>query len=286
MNNINNQGFWKVIKEFNSLMSKSIKGPDCTKLESCSGDCCSIIIDVPKILAEEYVHRGFAKKSDFIRSNEFSFHMRLNEKNNKCFLFDEKINGCSVHFSGIKPPRCWVYPTGFENPKNEPISCKRTGGWQIIDPKGARKAEKLLEKYIFLCRLEARREKKLIEVRAGLTTDPKALRNREKLLEEIKSLSPKEIAGFKDGWDSFSVLPSEGISLSVKRFCEHFNNECTYLKDNFLNCPNTCDLISNSLTAFLEKILVKYVKEKGLEPDGEYPLYKLFAFEKEMGLLG
>ena len=46
-------------------MSSAIEGPDC--LEVCSGDCCSIKINVPKVLADEYINRGYADKNDFIR---------------------------------------------------------------------------------------------------------------------------------------------------------------------------------------------------------------------------
>ena len=26
-----------------------------------------------------------------------------------------------IHNSGIKPPQCWIYPTGFSNPDNKQI---------------------------------------------------------------------------------------------------------------------------------------------------------------------
>jgi len=95
----------------------------------CNGDCCSIKIDVPKILAEEYIKRGYAIKKDFIRSDVFSFKLRFDNEKRKCFLYDKKINGCLVHSSGIKPPQCWIYPIfggpNFSNPENKDISCKK-----------------------------------------------------------------------------------------------------------------------------------------------------------------
>ena len=106
-----NAYFWEVIEKYNSLMSEAIEGPDCTDPKKCKGDCCSIKIDVPKVLAEEYIKRGYASKDDFIRSDVFSFHLRFDENTGKCFLFDKEKNGCSVHNSGIKPPQCWIYPT-------------------------------------------------------------------------------------------------------------------------------------------------------------------------------
>ncbi|MFX1523240.1 MAG: hypothetical protein ACFFCC_07050, partial [Promethearchaeota archaeon] len=145
--------FWEIVKNFNDLMSSAIRGPNC--LDICHGDCCSIKIDIPKILAKEYIKRGFASKDDFIRSDVFSFKLRFDEKKAKCFLYDKKINGCLVHNSGIKPPQCWIYPTNFSNPDNKDISCKRTKGWKIIDSDKTKEAEDLLQYYIFLCMLEA-----------------------------------------------------------------------------------------------------------------------------------
>jgi len=140
--------FWAVVKEFNILMKSAIIGPDC--LAVCNGDCCSIKINVPKVLAKEYIKRGYASKKDFIRNDIFSFQLRFDDKTGKCFLFDKEIDGCSVHNSGIKPPQCWIYPTNFSMPDDKDIRCKKAGGWRIIDPEKAKKAEKLLKYYVFL----------------------------------------------------------------------------------------------------------------------------------------
>ena len=126
-----NDKFWEVVKRFNSLMKSAIDGPNC--LDVCYGDCCSIRINVPKILANEYIDKGYASKDDFIRSDVFSFKLRFDEEKAKCFLYDKNINGCLVHASGIKPPQCWIYPTKFANPENKEISCKKASGWKIID---------------------------------------------------------------------------------------------------------------------------------------------------------
>ena len=112
-----NDKFWSVVKRFNALMNSAIDGPNC--LDMCHGDCCSIRINVPKILANEFINLGYANKEDFIRSDVFSFKLRFDEKKGKCFLFDKNINGCSVHNSGIKPPQCWIYPTNFSNPESK-----------------------------------------------------------------------------------------------------------------------------------------------------------------------
>ena len=111
-----NDKFWQVVRRFNNLMSSAIEGPNCIFV--CHGDCCSIKINVPKILAQEYIKKGDATKDDFIRGDIFSFKLRFDDLKGKCFLYNKKINGCLVHNSGIKPPQCWIYPTKFFNPDN------------------------------------------------------------------------------------------------------------------------------------------------------------------------
>ncbi len=262
--------FWDVVKKFNSLMKSAIEGPDC--LDICHGDCCSIKIDIPKILAEEYIKQGFAKKSDFIRSDVFSFKLRFDEKKAKCFLFDNSINGCHVHNSGIKPPQCWIYPTNFSNPENKEISCKRASGWKIIDPDKSKEAEALLQYYIFLCKLEAKKEMKNINERLSRSISEGHLR------KSLKKASPHEISGFKDNWDYISILLAEGYSLQLKKYCQRVNKQCDFLK-----CSSVCDKVTTVLINFLQQNLFDYIKSVDYGPDsgGEYPIIKLKKVKKE-----
>ena len=95
-----NDKFWEVVEKFNFLMKSAIEGPDC--LVICNADCCSIKIDVPKILADEYIIRGYATKNDFIRSDVFSFKLRFDEKKGKCFPFlDMQSIQCIVQMSTL-----------------------------------------------------------------------------------------------------------------------------------------------------------------------------------------
>ena len=259
-------------------MKSAIEGPNCVNPQICKGDCCSIKIDVPKVLAKEYIQRGYASVNDFIRSNIFSFHLRFNEKTGKCFLFDKEINGCSIHNSGIKPPQCWIYPTGFSNPNNEQMKCKKASGWKIIDFDKSKQAESLLQYFIFLCKIEAKKEFKLIQSR--LNNSDNSHNQSVSLKEELRKISPSSLGGFKDLWDRINLLPAEGLSLQMKKFCAHYNKNCKYLADNFINCPNICELISTKLVEFLQHNLLNFVKEKGADVSGEYPLYKLFSFKK------
>ncbi|MFX1488667.1 MAG: YkgJ family cysteine cluster protein [Promethearchaeota archaeon] len=263
--------FWEIVKKFNDLMKSAIKGPNC--IEICKGDCCSIKIDVPKVLAEEYIKRGYASKGDFIRSDVFSFKLRFDEKKGKCFLYDEKLNGCLVHDSKIKPPQCWIYPTNFSHPNKEMVSCKKSDGWRIIDLEKTKEAEKLLQYYVFFCQLEAKKEKRKLKERLSkeqLEVNLKPL---------LKNTAPTQISGFKDTWDDITILPSEGISLQLKKFCMEHNKKCFYILNNdFLQCKSICDKICDSLIDFLQQNLFRYTKKQGTDVNGEYSLIKLFIF--------
>ena len=197
---MDNENFWEILRRYNQLMKEAIDGPNCIDPNICRGDCCSIKIDVPKILAIEYIKNGWAVKDDFIRSDVFSFHLRFDDKTGKCFLFDKSLNGCSVHETGIKPPQCWIYPTQFSNPENKEISCKRAPGWSIKDSIKAEEAGKLLQKYISMCEIESNEEKKDLNHRI----------KPNELQSIIKSIAPTQLGGFRDTWDDFKILSAEG----------------------------------------------------------------------------
>jgi len=259
-------------------MKEAIKGPDCTNPENCKGDCCSIKIDVPKVLAKEYIRRGYATKEDFTRSDNFSFQLRFDGKTGKCFLFNKEKNGCEVHFSGIKPPQCWIYPTNFSNPKGKKISCKKLSGWEIIDVKKTLNAEELLRYYVFLSKLEAKKELKMIKKRLGFEDIKNPKKNLEILKKLLMSIAPSSLAGFKDSWENFEVLYAEGLSLQMKKFCLIHKKSCKFLPDDFFECKFICNDIICALLGFLNKFLFEFVLENGPDIAGEYPLYKLFEY--------
>ncbi|MHA2183184.1 MAG: hypothetical protein ACXAAH_17330, partial [Promethearchaeota archaeon] len=221
---------------------------------------------------EEYIKKGFAKKTDFVRSDVFSFKLRFDEKKAKCFLFDIGVNGCHVHNSGIKPPQCWIYPTNFSNPENKDISCKRAKGWKIVDPDKSKQAEELLQYYIFLCKLEANQEINNINIRLSRTISEGILK------KSLKNISPHEISGFRDNWDFISILFAEGYSLQLKKYCQRANNKCEYLK-----CSSVCDKVAIDLLDFLQQNLDNYIQSPDYGPDGEgeYPIIKLKKIEEE-----
>jgi hypothetical protein len=270
--------FWKILDRFNFLMKESIEGPNCTNSEICRGDCCSIKIDVPKVLAQWYIDNGYAEETDFIRSNIFSFHLRFDLNTGKCFLFDKHKNGCIVHNSGRKPPQCWIYPTGFFNSSNDTISCKKVGGWKIKNLEYTKEAEKLLKKYVILCHGEALEEQTKIKERLKYSISMEKQKNNKSLPSSLKRISPSKLGGFKDSWNSIKYLSAEGYSLQMKKFCERFNNDCEFLKTNFLDCEHICDKIITKLIDYLNYYILDYIRNKGADPEGEYPLFKLFNY--------
>lgn len=261
---MNRNRFWEIIERYNYLMSSAIEGPNC--LDVCNADCCSIKIDVPKILAQEYIKKGYATKEDFIRGDVFSFKLRFDDEEGKCFLYNKKINGCLVHNSGIKPPQCWIYPTKFSNPDNKEISCKRAKSWRIFDSEKTKEAERLLNYYTFLCQLEAKKELKEIKKRFNDNS------SRNHLIELLKLTPPSQLAGFKDTWDFITPLSAQGVSLQMKKFCEKYNNNCN---NDFLKCSSVCDKVIQGLLDFLQQNLYRFVQKNGPDNEGSYPFFKL-----------
>lgn len=259
-------------------MRESIDGPDCTNPSICKGDCCSIEIGVPKALAEELINNKYANEDDFIRSNTFSFKLRFNDETAKCFLFDEKINGCSVHFSGIKPPQCWIYPTDFSHHSKETISCKKVGGWKIIKPEKTRNAEKLFQKYLDKCKEEAHIELLEIDERMGLNKNEVSNTYLHDLKIQLMNIAPSHLAGLMDSWSFIQILPAEGYSLQLRKICLKHCPSCNYMKENFLDCKNICSVIADILIQMVQENLPKYINKEGLSANGQYPLYKLFQF--------
>ena len=120
-----------LVKKFNTLVRDIIEGPDCTDPTVCHGDCCFVNMDVPFVLADHYVRHGWAEKTEFIRGSHFSFRVKMDLETSRCPFFDQQINGCAVHFTGMKIPQCWVYPTGLDPTEDVPDCCKQACGWKI-----------------------------------------------------------------------------------------------------------------------------------------------------------
>ncbi|MFO7796045.1 MAG: hypothetical protein R6W84_07830, partial [Promethearchaeia archaeon] len=159
--------------------------------------------------------------------------------------------------------------------KNQNIKCKRTDGWRINDFKKTKKAESLLQKYNQLCFHEAKVEMDKVTERIE-----NSLRASEKMniINKLGSYKPSELGGFQDSWDSIILLPAEGISLQMKKFCLKKNPKCKFLPDNFLDCEYICKDVGIALIKFLRNNIYQVINTYGINPNGHYPLYLLFEF--------
>ena len=258
------------IKEYNQLMKNSIEGPNCIDPKICRGDCCHIHIDIPKILVEYYLDNNLATIEDFERGNIFSFRIAVRASDSKCVFYCEEINGCKLHFSGMKPPQCWIYPTGFSNEETEDkkmdpngtIACKKIGGWRINDEKKTQKASELLKIYTEFSESEFINENisKPIKIRL------------ENLKEKLIKCAPKEIAGIQDSYSEYQPLSAEGFCLRLKKHCEMKENahNCS-----FFSCNKICDLVAKKICEDLPAQLLKYIEKNG--PKKEYSFFELWS---------
>lgn len=251
-------------------MASAIQGPNCIDEKICHGDCCHIHIDIPRILANYYIEHNLAIKENFIRGEIFSFQLAVRPENSKCVFYDKQLNGCLLHSSGMKPPQCWIYPTGFNNEIGEEkqfsddgtIKCKRASGWWVIDIEKAKKAHQLLQDYIKYS------ENELLEE----NTETKIKERFHSLRECFSKTAPKRIAGLIDQWEHFSPLYAEGTCLKLKRYCQRIDKKT--VQCNFLDCDQICDELLDYVMEDLEKDIIEYIKKNG--PRQTYSFFDLW----------
>ncbi|MHA1728309.1 MAG: hypothetical protein ACTSWY_06215 [Promethearchaeota archaeon] len=276
----------KKIKLFNELMDSAIVGPNCTDPNICHSDCCHIMIDIPEVLAQYYIDIGVASEDSFVRGDVFSFKISVNTKSSKCVFFDREINGCLLHKTKMKPPQCWIYPTGFllrkpsesmdnttkllskfngkKFTEDETVKCKRASGWKITDEEKTQEASKIFEEYIKFSKkefLESNSRKNIIS----------RLNNfQEKLLK----LPPSSIAGLKDGWNEYIPLSAEGISLKLKNICEKVCRKKDSGKINYFQCDRICKEVAHKISQNLPNEVLHYIKKNG--PKETYAFYEIW----------
>jgi len=238
-----------LVEKFNSEVREIIEGPNCTDPAICHGDCCFVNLDVPKVLVDHYVQNLWALTSDFERGSHFSFRVKMDLETFRCPFFDSKINGCAVHFTGMKIPQCWVYPTGLDPTDDEPDCCKQACGWKIIDPEKAQQANEILEQFVSASLLEAKKANSPVQIHHRLMEGD--------ISNEIVQHSPWEIAGVKDGWDFFTVLLGEGYNLGLRSFCNQIDCSKEYFECRQV-CPPLRDLALNFLTARLPTFISEH----------------------------
>ena len=241
-----------LVKKFNTLVKDIIAGPDCTDPTICHGDCCFVNMDVPLVLADHYVRNGWAQRTDFIRGSHFSFRVNMDLETSRCPFFDTKINGCSVHFTGMKIPQCWMYPTGLDPSGDVPDCCKRACGWKITSPEIAREANAILEQYVSACLQEAQRDNSPEQIHHRLLEGD--------LSTVFDQFAPWEIAGLEDGWEFFTILRGEGYNLGLRSFC----NQIACSKEYF-ECTHVCPPLRNVALEFLKTRLPTYISQHGFK---------------------
>ena len=265
----------KKIEEYNELMNSAIEGPNCIDPLICKSDCCHIKIDIPKFLAQYYINQNLAIEENFTRGDVFSFKIAVDPKTSKCSFYDKSINGCSLHQSKMKPPQCWIYPTGFSNDpsddkkfaENGTIRCKKIEGWKILDEEKTFMAQKILLDYIKVCEDEFKIENSKENIRIRL----------KEMENALMKIPPSKIAGIKDGWSSFSYLSSEGISLKIKKICDNIGTNSSICNYNYLECPKICQEVVFKIISNLLSQVMNFIGKNGANED--YSFQDLWVLE-------
>lgn len=222
-----------VIKQYNELMRDNTTGPNCVDPTRCHGDCCSIMIDVPRVLVELYLNQGWIMPEELRRGGPFAFRLGVSDRTAKCVFFDTKVNGCKLHFTGYKPPQCWIYPTAFTKGEK---TCKKGYTWDLIDCDKATKAEYLLDKYKLFSLEEVQGE--VPKLKAGW----KMIRS--ELCNKLRKIPPAQFLGMSWVLNGLQPLDKAGFSLQVKAICESARE--TPPKD-FMECGSMCERVVDAI---------------------------------------
>jgi hypothetical protein len=249
-----------LVKDFNENIKDAIEGPNCIDPNICKGDCCFIHIDIPKALAQYFIENEWAMEDNFERSDTFSFQIAVDLSRLKCVFFDKDINGCSLHTSGMKPPQCWVYPTGLDV-GDVKHSCKCAKGWDIKDPEKVTNCKHILEEYVNFCKEEFKEQNSKSEIEKRLSS---------LTIEHFKKYSPRSIAGIKDGWSSFEILENEGFGISMKPYCDAKSSDCN---KNYFECEFLCEDVAKELFELINNNLFLFISKNGAK--GSYLLTEL-----------
>jgi len=248
-----------MVRDFNRLMKDAVDGVNCIDPKVCDGNCCFIQIDVPRVLAEYYIEKQWASRESFQRGDVFSFVIDVDFKKLRCNFFSKQVNGCSLHQTGVKPPQCWVYPTGLD-PEDAVEVCKKTEGWRIVQPENVRQAKPIIDQYFLLAKAEAQEE-----------NSPKAVCERlnHQLLEKLLEVGPATIGGVRDTWDTFVPLAGDGMCMGTRYFCRQ-QPSCS---QQYFTCPHVCTLVAEKIIAYLTKVLPRYIEKNGFKRD--YTFFEL-----------
>ncbi|MHA1730589.1 MAG: hypothetical protein ACTSU5_01530 [Promethearchaeota archaeon] len=229
-----------LVREFNDLMREGVVGPNCVAKGACDPvhNCCSIHIDVPRALVDLYLSRGELGEDQIIRRGPFGFELGVDPESIKCVLLDQSTGGCRLHSTGLKPPQCWIYPTGFDGGRK---TCKMGHAWDFPDDRARERARELFERYNEIASRQGSEEWRRV---AAWFDDERILRAFQATLTRTP---PREVAGICLSFRTLEVLPSEGSSLSLKRFCDELRPNCDEV---FLECPSTCSDVARAVVEY------------------------------------
>ncbi|MBN2152817.1 MAG: hypothetical protein JW839_15305 [Candidatus Lokiarchaeota archaeon] len=258
----------KLIATFNHEMLGNVEGPDCTDRSVCTDNCCSIMIDIPQLLARRYIERAMLGPGDVRRGDVFAWKLNVRQETNRCAFYSPSLHGCRIYVDDLdaRPPQCAVYPAGYTAGA---AACKAGAGpWLVKDGATGAACESLMGVFKRYCLAERDRLKHdLVRSIAG------ALEGRFMLL--LGGVSPSSVSGVKETWDGFEPLPAEGRSFSFKQFCDPGCGTA------FLECEEACAPACNRLLGFLKRAMPAFIARRDMKE--EYTFMELKEFMRGAG---
>jgi hypothetical protein len=264
--NLDEGDILSLISTFNHAMLGNVDGPNCTDRSICKNNCCSIMIDIPHVLARNYIEQGRLGPGDVRRGDVFAWMLNVRSDTNKCAFFSPNIYGCRIYVDDLntRPPQCAVYPAGYTTGA---ARCKAGAGpWLVKDVATGIASERLMGAYKKFCLAERDNIKKAL-----VTSIPEAFEGR--FLQMLGEVSPCSIVGIKETWFGFEPLLAEGRSFSFKQFCDP---GCVKA---FLDCNRACNSAIDRLLAFIKSTMPAFIEKRDMKE--EYTLIELKEFMQE-----
>ena len=257
-----------LIATFNHGMLGNVEGPNCTDRSICNNNCCSIMIDIPHVLARRYIEQERLGPGDVRRGDVFAWKLNVHQDTSKCAFFSPTLYGCRAYVDDLdtRPPQCAVYPAGYTTGA---AGCKAGAGpWIVKDEATGVACERLMGVYKRYCLAERDR------VKHGLVaTIPGALGGR--FMQLLGQVSPCSVVGIKETWDGFEPLLAEGRSFSFKQFCE------PGCGTTLLECKQACAAASNRLLDFLKRTMPAFIAGRDMKEEYTFMELKEFVQEKK-----
>ncbi len=264
--NLEEGELFTMIATFNHGMLENVEGPNCTDRSICKNNCCSIMIDIPHVLARRYIEQERLGPGDVRRGDVFAWKLNVRQDTSKCAFFSPALYGCRAYVDDldIRPPQCAVYPAGYATGA---AVCKAgVGPWIVKDVATGAACERLMDVYKRYCLAERDRVKQEL-----VGTIPRALDGR--FMHLLGKVSPCSVVGIKETWDGFEPLLAEGRSFSFKQFCEVGCSKA------FLECQQACAAASNRLLDFLKRTMPTFIADRDMKE--EYTIMELKDFLRE-----